>query len=217
MKDVDDPVPTNFPVESDSYTPLSFLRHLQSFDFDRRWCQCENRSGTDKIGKLMRTSQLRTHNLSFGTCLFDADGTKRVGKWVVVCRGGGTMRVLVVADRMRWPNQIRLLQRRRWEFVTEASDGLEAIRKAQELLPDLILLDAGLPNIDGVETARELRKRLPDSKILFLSDQFDGLVQETPNLGTSGYVVKARAARELLGSRDDDLQERKPPSSYPWS
>ena len=53
--------------------------------------------------------------------------------------------------------------------VTEASDGWEALRKAQELEPDLILLDVSLPNLNGMEVARRVRKLAPALKILFLS------------------------------------------------
>jgi DNA-binding NarL/FixJ family response regulator len=85
------------------------------------------------------------------------------------------------------------------EIVGEVSDGLEAIQKAVELKPDLILLDIGLPTLNGIEVARQIRKLVPDSKIIFLSQESSAdIVQEALNLGAVGYIVKARTNRELL-------------------
>ena len=85
------------------------------------------------------------------------------------------------------------------EIVGEVSDGLEAIQKAVELKPDLILLDIGLPTLNGIEVARQVRKLVPESKIIFLSQESSAdIVQEALNLGAVGYIVKARTNRELL-------------------
>ena len=76
----------------------------------------------------------------------------------------------------------------------EASDGLEAVRKAEELQPDLILLDIGLPKLNGIEAARQIRKVSPESKILFVSQESSAeVVQEALGLGARGYVVKTVA------------------------
>lgn len=83
------------------------------------------------------------------------------------------------------------------QVVGEASDGLEAIRKAVELKPDLILLDIGLPTLNGFEAAREIRQLLPECKIIFLSQESSAdVIQEAVSLGAWDYVVKARAASE---------------------
>jgi len=85
----------------------------------------------------------------------------------------------------------------------EASDGLEAVQKAEELQPDLILLDIGLPNLNGIEAARRIRKISPESKILFVSQESSAeVVQESLGLGGRGYVVKTDARRELLQAID---------------
>jgi DNA-binding NarL/FixJ family response regulator len=94
---------------------------------------------------------------------------------------------------------------KRSEFlvVCEVSDGLEAVRKAEELQPDLIVLDIGLPGIDGLEAARRIHKSCPASKILFLSLESDAhVVQESLRAGALGYVDKRKAEADLLAAVD---------------
>src|SRR4051812_34833131 len=80
-------------------------------------------------------------------------------------------RALIVDDHPLWRRQIRsaLLRNRQWQIVGEATDGLEAVEQAKALRPDLILLDIGLPTIDGFEVARRILAHDPRSRILFLS------------------------------------------------
>jgi DNA-binding NarL/FixJ family response regulator len=83
--------------------------------------------------------------------------------------------------------------------IAEVSDGLEAVQKAAELKPDLVLLDIGLPTINGIEAARQIRKLSPESKIVFLSQETSAdVVEEALSTGAWGYVVKAKAASQLL-------------------
>src|SRR6266576_2415993 len=85
------------------------------------------------------------------------------------------------------------------QTIGEASDGLEAVRKAQELQPDLILLDIGLPTLNGIEAARQIRERTPKSKILIVSEnRSQDIVHEVLRRGAAGYVVKSDVATELL-------------------
>jgi len=112
-------------------------------------------------------------------------------------------RILVVDDFELFRRSIRfiLAQRPDFQVIAEASDGLEAVQKAVELKPHLILLDAGLPKMNGIDAARQIRELAPESKILLMNYESDSnLVQETLSLGISGYVVKTSAARELLPS-----------------
>jgi DNA-binding NarL/FixJ family response regulator len=85
------------------------------------------------------------------------------------------------------------------QVICEVSDGLEAVRKAAELQPDLILLDIALPTLNGIEVARHIRKLLPESRIVFVSQESAAdIVQESLRLGALGFVVKTRIASDLL-------------------
>jgi DNA-binding NarL/FixJ family response regulator len=97
-----------------------------------------------------------------------------------------------------------LLQARpAWQVVAEASDGSEAVQKAEELKPDLILLDIGFPNLNGIEAARQIRQRSPNSKIIFLSQNSElDIVRAALGAGALGYVRKIDARRELLPAVD---------------
>jgi DNA-binding NarL/FixJ family response regulator len=85
------------------------------------------------------------------------------------------------------------------EVVAESSDGLDAIQKAQELQPDLILIDVGLPKLNGIEAARRIRQLSPACRILFVSENRSADVAEKAlSNGANGYVVKSDAGSELL-------------------
>jgi len=92
-----------------------------------------------------------------------------------------------------------LQQRAEFQVIGQAADGLEALQKAEQLQPDLILLDIGLPKLNGLETAKRLPMFAPHAKILFISQETSpDVAQETFRLGAQGYVHKLRATRELL-------------------
>jgi DNA-binding NarL/FixJ family response regulator len=85
------------------------------------------------------------------------------------------------------------------QIVGEVTDGFEAVQKAQQLQPDLILLDIGLPTLNGIEAARRIREVSPKSKILFVSENRSwDIVEEALRTGAGGYVVKSDATGELL-------------------
>src|SRR6266850_2193898 len=109
------------------------------------------------------------------------------------------IRVLVIEDfePFRQFKVSTLGKRRDLQVIGEASDGLEGVRKAGELKPDLILLDIGLPGLNGLDAARQIRKLSPESKIIFVSQESSpDIVQEALSLGALGYVIKARAGGE---------------------
>jgi CheY-like chemotaxis protein len=103
-----------------------------------------------------------------------------------------------------------ILEKAEFQVVGQASDGLEALSKAEELRPDLILLDIGLPKLNGMDAARRLLKLTPHAKIIFLSQESSpDVVQEALNLGALGYVHKSRVHRELLSAIDSALAGRR--------
>jgi len=108
---------------------------------------------------------------------------------------------LIVDDSRAWRQAIRSMLHIHFDLVIigECSDGLEAVQKSEELQPDLILLDVGLPNLNGLEAARQIRKVAPASRILFLSSyQWPEIVHEAMSVGALGFVLKVKASRELL-------------------
>ena len=125
------------------------------------------------------------------------------------------VRVLVVEDFGLFRQVICSMLRKvpELQIIGEASDGLEAVRKAEELRPDSILLDVGLPTLNGIEAARRIRTLSPESKIIFVSQQSDpDVVQEALDLGARGYVVKARVASDLLPAVEAVMQGKHPVS-----
>jgi len=121
------------------------------------------------------------------------------------------MRVLVVEDFAPFWQVIRstLAERPDVQVICEVADGLEAVQKTELLEPDLVLLDIGLPTLNGIEAARQIRKLAPKSKIIFLSQESSPeVVHEALNLGAWGYVAKTRAASDLLAAVDAFLEGR---------
>jgi DNA-binding NarL/FixJ family response regulator len=111
------------------------------------------------------------------------------------------VRTLVVDDNEPWRRHIcfTLKEMPELHIVGEASNGLEAVRMAEELKPDLILLDIGLPNLNGIEAERRICQLVPGAKILFLSQNSEAeVVGAALNNGAQGYVLKVDAGTELL-------------------
>jgi CheY-like chemotaxis protein len=116
-----------------------------------------------------------------------------------------SIRILVVEDFAPFRQFIHstLGERDDLQIVCEVADGLEAVEKVEELKPDLILLDIGLPTLNGIEVARQVSKLAPKSKIIFLTQESSAdVVQEALSLGAWGYVVKTMAAIHLLAAVD---------------
>lgn len=124
-------------------------------------------------------------------------------------RNSSIARVLIVDDFEPWRNFVISILREELslEIVGVASDGAEAVHKAKELQPDLILLDIGLPKLNGIEAARHIHAVAPKSKILFLSQESAAdLGLDALNLGAWGYVAKAQAGTELIAAVKDIIQ-----------
>jgi DNA-binding NarL/FixJ family response regulator len=118
-------------------------------------------------------------------------------------------RILIVDDYLPWRRFLRstLEKRADLQIVGEASDGQEAVTQTEALKPELVLLDIGLPVITGIEAARQICVRVPQTKILFLTqDSSTDVVEEALHFGL-GYVMKLNAS-ELLTAIDEVLDGR---------
>jgi DNA-binding NarL/FixJ family response regulator len=123
------------------------------------------------------------------------------------------LRILIVDDFEKFRRYLCsvLEQDCRFEIVGQACDGMEAVQKAAELKPDLVLLDIGLPKLNGVQAARQMRKVAPLAKILFISQEFSFDVVKAAlrsGAGALGYIQKLNVARELLPGIEAVLAER---------
>jgi PAS domain S-box-containing protein len=116
--------------------------------------------------------------------------------------------VLVVEDYEPFRRAVCLSLRRRTEFqVIEASDGLEAVEKARELQPGLVLFDISLPKMNGFDSARQVQKIAPAAKLLFVSQESNSeVIQETFRLGAQGYVQKQHILTDLFPAIDAVLE-----------
>ncbi len=122
------------------------------------------------------------------------------------------VRVLIVDDYEPFRRFVCSMLDRRpdLQVISEASDGLEAVHKAEELKPDLIVLDIGLPTLNGIEVAWRIRKSCPECKILFMSQESSvDMAQAAFSLGAMGYVVKTQAGSELLAAVESVCQGRR--------
>jgi len=124
--------------------------------------------------------------------------------------------ILIVDDFEELREFVCLMLHERPEFqvIGQASDGLEGVKQAQDLQPDLILLDIGMPHMNGFEAAKRIRKVAPNSKILFFSQESsDEVVEEALRLGGHGYLYKHDAV-ELPSALDAVLEDRRFLSSH---
>lgn len=113
----------------------------------------------------------------------------------------GILTVLIVEDYapMRGFLVGKLSSQERLRIVGEVGDGAEAVDKAKQLKPDLVLLDIGLPTLNGIEVCRRIRDASPTTKILFVSENSSSdIAEEAFRCGGLGYVVKSDAGTDLL-------------------
>ncbi len=121
------------------------------------------------------------------------------------------IRILLVDDHPIVRQGLRALLEGRlgWEVIGEASDGVEAVEKAKDLNPDVMVLDVTMPKMNGLEACRVLRRQSPQLEILFVT-QHDSpqMMREAMEAGARGYVVKSNAARDLLAAVEAVSQHR---------
>jgi CheY-like chemotaxis protein len=187
-----------------------------------------------------KTSCVPIRPLRDGTKVHQADGfadarpqisvdsfaflSHRISTWAIECRrpwqrsGMGVffrvsvVRVLVVDDFAGFRDAICSMLRNRPDMlvVGEASDGLEAVRKAEDLQPDLIVLDLSMPKLNGLEATRRIRTLSPKSKIIIASlESSADFVQEALRSGAAGYVIKAELFNQLPPAIDAVLQGKR--------
>jgi DNA-binding NarL/FixJ family response regulator len=112
-----------------------------------------------------------------------------------------TVRILLVDDNEPFRRFVAsaLCKKPDLQVVGEAGDGFEALQQAEALQPDLILLDIGLPGLNGLEVARRMGKLAPNARIIFLTQESSAdVVCAALSLGGWGYVAKMQAGKELL-------------------
>jgi DNA-binding NarL/FixJ family response regulator len=96
------------------------------------------------------------------------------------------------------------------QVIGEEEDGIEAVQRAEALQPDLILLDIGLPGLNGIDAARRMAELAPNARIIFLTQESSpDVVHEALGLGVWGYVVKVQAGKELLVAVEMAMQGRR--------
>ena len=116
-----------------------------------------------------------------------------------------TVRILIADDHpvVRHGLRTLLAEHEGWEVIAEAGNGIEAVAMADQLKPDVVVLDLSMPRMHGLEACRQIRERTPESEILIVT-QHDSpqMMQEALLCGARGYVVKTDAARDLLAAVD---------------
>lgn len=111
------------------------------------------------------------------------------------------VRILVVDDFVPWLHLVLTLleSENNLQIISTAVDGTEAVQKAEELQPDLILMDLGLPGINGIEATRQIGIVSPGSKVLFLTHHSEpDIIQAAFDAGASGYVFKSDFNADLI-------------------
>ena len=109
--------------------------------------------------------------------------------------------ILIVDDSAEWLDRVReiLNGQPEWQIVGEACDGFQGVRRAAGLNPDLVLLDIGMPVLNGLDAAEQIQRISPLSKIVFLTQENDADVRtKALAAGADGYVLKVNAESELL-------------------
>jgi DNA-binding NarL/FixJ family response regulator len=117
--------------------------------------------------------------------------------------------MLLVDDNKHFRQLVFLMLQKKpgLHVIGQAADGLEGVQKAENLKPDLVLLDIGLPKLDGINASRLIRKRSPQSKIVFLTVEIDlDVVNAALDAGALGYIIKSRTQSDLMQALEAVLE-----------
>lgn len=114
-----------------------------------------------------------------------------------------SLRILIADDHEIVRQGLRSLLQSRpgWEVCGEAADGWEAVTKASELRPDIVALDVGMPNLNGLDAARQILKNDPRQKVLFLTIyESEQLARSVAGVGAKGLILKSDAGKDLINA-----------------
>src|SRR5271167_2155486 len=112
-----------------------------------------------------------------------------------------TVRILIADDHDLMRRGVRTLLEPHpgWEICGEATTGREAVAKAEELKPNIVILDISMPDLNGVDAAKRIKKASPDTEVLIFSAHYsDQLIREILDAGVRGYIVKSDSDRDLM-------------------
>lgn len=129
--------------------------------------------------------------------------TLAVAEYISRPSSSAPARVLIAEDNPLFLDYLShtVRQQSNLEMVGAAQDGLSAIGLAERLQPDLVLLDIGLPGLNGIDAARQIRQLAPEAKIVFVTQESSrDVIEEALETGASGYVLKTRAQQDLLAA-----------------
>ncbi|PYU33424.1 MAG: DNA-binding response regulator [Acidobacteria bacterium] len=116
----------------------------------------------------------------------------------------GNLRLLVADDHDVVRKGVRTLLEEQpgWEVAAEAADGREAVEKAKLVQPDVTILDLSMPELNGLEAAREILKTVPTKVLILTMYDSDPLIRQTLEAGARGYLLKSDAGRDLVSAVD---------------